>query len=145
MPAVLSTVSPHLYPSWACLHLFYSLIRVFNFISFLFSFLLLFIYFFCFPFEIALPALWPGFGSKLSVLPKDVVSSSSRIHASYPCSLKFILYLSAGCAGSSFGLSQLWWAWATLSCGARDSHCSGASCCKAQAPGHGLPGCSSWA
>ena len=56
MPAVLSDVSLHLYPSWARLYLFYSLTHVFNFISFLFSFLWLFIYFFCFPFEIALPS-----------------------------------------------------------------------------------------
>ena len=100
MPAVLSAVSPHLYPSWACLHLFYSLIRVFNFISFLFSFLLLFIYFFCFPFEIALPSdlglaltLCAAQGCSLFLLSDSrFIPMLSKIYSLFICWLRGVFF-----------------------------------------------------
>ena len=49
----------------------------------------------------------------------------------------FIYSFIYGCVGSSFlceGFLQLWQVGATLHHGARASHCSGLSCCGAQAP-----------
>ena len=115
MPAVLSTVSPHLYPSWACLHLFYSLIRVFNFISFLFSFLLLFIYFFCFPFEIALPSdlglaltLCAAQGCSLFLLSDSrFIPMLSKIYSLFICWLRGIFFRAFPVV-VSVGYSFLW-------------------------------------
>ena len=66
------------------------------------------------------------------------------------------IYLIFSCVGSSLlhaGFLQLQQAGATLRCGSQASHCSGFSCCRAQALGmwasvvvpHGLSSCGSWA
>ena len=64
--------------------------------------------------------------------------------------LKIIIYLFIfGCVGSSLlcaGFLQLLRAGTTLHCGARASHCSGFSCCRAWALGaRGFSSCGTWA
>ena len=65
----------------------------------------------------------------------------------------FIIFGGVGSALLGAGFLQLWRAGATLHCGARASHCSGFSCCRARALGarasvvvaRGLSSCVSWA
>ena len=65
----------------------------------------------------------------------------------------FLAALGLRCCTRAFSSCQERWGGATLHCGARASHCSGFSCCRAQALGtrasvvvaHRLSSCGSWA
>ena len=104
----------------------------------------------------------------ISNLPRQLVSFTFKLHSesdpfSPPPGLRHLpsltwtaFFFFSGCVGSSLlcaGFLQLWRAGATLCCSAQASHCSGFSCCGAQALGTRasvvaacwLSSCGSWA